>query len=291
MSPKQTHPGKKRYFWEHYKCGCTSDDVGRRDELLGYCAVHGADRWRVYASARFIIDKGKLPRTMMITFPKAGKHLLKQILQGSSLQAHPATRFCGKKAVEWWGPWRPRAEIVQRLDAVRQGSFMSTHAIYKPWLNDYFQRRDFKAVVLTRDLRDIVVSLAHFIGQHTGWHRLLNVDTVEGRMEALLKGEPPLIPPIRERWDAFMPWLDQDWIYHTTYEALRTELPNEVFRIAKYLGLPSSDVEKMWAPDTVDPKKATVFFRGGRLGDWRQEFTPELVELAKREFEGLGYEW
>lgn len=35
-------------YFEEYECDCVSDTQKRRKNLLGYCAVHGADRRQVY---------------------------------------------------------------------------------------------------------------------------------------------------------------------------------------------------------------------------------------------------
>lgn len=35
-------------WWEEYKCGCLSDVVARKADLLGYCPVHGYDARRVW---------------------------------------------------------------------------------------------------------------------------------------------------------------------------------------------------------------------------------------------------
>ena len=35
-------------WWEHYKCGCVSESVGRKKGLLGYCPCHGATRCKVF---------------------------------------------------------------------------------------------------------------------------------------------------------------------------------------------------------------------------------------------------
>lgn len=35
-------------YFEEYACGCVSDTEKRRKDLLGYCAIHGDDRRRVF---------------------------------------------------------------------------------------------------------------------------------------------------------------------------------------------------------------------------------------------------
>lgn len=42
--PKPIPPQKIVGWWEDYKCGCVSEVVRRKRDLLGYCGKHGADR-------------------------------------------------------------------------------------------------------------------------------------------------------------------------------------------------------------------------------------------------------
>lgn len=35
-------------WWEEYKCGCVSETVKHKKDLLGYCKFHGDDRRRIY---------------------------------------------------------------------------------------------------------------------------------------------------------------------------------------------------------------------------------------------------
>jgi hypothetical protein len=38
----------KREYFEEYKCGCLSEVVKRRKDLMGYCEKHGSDRRTVW---------------------------------------------------------------------------------------------------------------------------------------------------------------------------------------------------------------------------------------------------
>ena len=35
-------------WYEHYKCGCTSDVVARKRDLVGYCGRHGENRSTIH---------------------------------------------------------------------------------------------------------------------------------------------------------------------------------------------------------------------------------------------------
>lgn len=35
-------------WWEEYRCGCVSEEVTRKADMLGYCRYHGEDRSQVF---------------------------------------------------------------------------------------------------------------------------------------------------------------------------------------------------------------------------------------------------
>ena len=37
-----------QYTWEEYRCGCVSDSVPRKEDLVGYCGKHGDNRRRMH---------------------------------------------------------------------------------------------------------------------------------------------------------------------------------------------------------------------------------------------------
>jgi len=44
---------KMNGWWEEYKCGCTSETVKRKVDLLGYCPQHGEDRRHIHPDVTF----------------------------------------------------------------------------------------------------------------------------------------------------------------------------------------------------------------------------------------------
>ena len=44
----------KTGWWEEYRCGCVSDFVKRKKDLLGYCAIHGEDTRHIWPPMRFV---------------------------------------------------------------------------------------------------------------------------------------------------------------------------------------------------------------------------------------------
>ena len=44
-------------WWEEYACGCVSETVKRKRDLLGYCGIHGADRRHVHPELKKPVAK------------------------------------------------------------------------------------------------------------------------------------------------------------------------------------------------------------------------------------------
>ncbi|KKL11566.1 hypothetical protein LCGC14_2544530, partial [marine sediment metagenome] len=325
--------GCRGEWWEHYKCGCVSDYASTKAGLLGYCATHGGDRFRVYheqgprdptekwwgsyrtcgctsdyytrkrlvpmycpehkcvdpvnakqeeTGRRFAIHRvGDVDRPqrkiILITLPRSGYHLLTPIMTGGSLTVHPSFSFAAPRQVDWWGGYRPIQEIIDRLGDVHPGFVLRTHSWFNQELADWLREEGWLGIVLTRDLRDVVVSQAHFIGEHIRWGRWVDDRSHAGFLKLILTGgeftrkakkrrETIRVPSSREHWDGFRPWIDENWTYHITYEQLRGDLENTVKRLAQFVGLPD-DWPKMVAGAGApqDPR----YFRAGRLGDWR----------------------
>ena len=40
--------GEVKGWFEEYECGCTSETVRYKKDLLGYCGFHGTDRRHIY---------------------------------------------------------------------------------------------------------------------------------------------------------------------------------------------------------------------------------------------------
>lgn len=48
MSEGQTKSMRLVGYWEEYRCGCVSETVRRKKDLLGYCNQHGDERRHVH---------------------------------------------------------------------------------------------------------------------------------------------------------------------------------------------------------------------------------------------------
>lgn len=158
-------------------------------------------------------------------------------------------------------------------------------------------RRGIRYVVQYRDLRDVAVS-HYFYVRNTPWHPeyddYRNLDT-----EAGLKHFGTTLLPEFVRW--IRNWRarrDERLSLEVRYEDLLADTRPVFQRVARHFGLDDS-------PETIDrivgkhsfesvsrgrsrgKEDRNSFFRKGVTGDWKNHFTPELVELYRECCDGL----
>jgi hypothetical protein len=155
-----------------------------------------------------------------------------------------------------------------------------------------------------RDLRDVVVSTAHHIELDDEKHRHPDREPFKGMtheeiLRAVIVGHDQF-HGIRDYWELYAGWLDEEWILPMKYEDMRRDPLTSCLRIAAYCmhrmgrSYPLKDLQMMarLMANGIVPQTSPTF-RAGRIGDWRKEFTPELTELFEREagewIDQLGY--
>jgi len=157
-------------------------------------------------------------------------------------------------------------------------------------------------VFIYRDLRDVVVSPAyhieseeHKVKLHPG-REYYQFMTHEQKMEAIIKGVDRFAG-VGERFRYFQPWIDVDWVLALRYEDIIADPKKAATRIVDKViqdamqrvdGLALVDGSMMVAAimESINRSKykETASYRKGKSGEWRNEFTPYLCELAKQYF-------
>lgn len=267
--------------------------------------------------------RNRLPRILVNGFPKSGTHLLQrcmELLPGLwwdskwlhwELQ-HPISELDVPVEVIEGGDWPPAVEAAGRvLASIGPGEFLMAHLRHFSGFVRLLERRRFRSVLILRDPRDVVVSLAfHFVcvGTHDMndyFTRVLRTD--DERFMACIRGVKPSPETggkgtggIRERLAAFLPWQQVPFNYITRFERLvgpqgggDAEIQRaEIEAIARHLGVhPTAEqldnvVENLYGQ--------SVTFRRGRIGSWKEHFI-EAHKAAFKEAAGqylieLGYE-
>jgi len=250
---------------------------------------------------------GPPPRVLANSLPKAGTHLLTQLLA-----ALPDMRFSGEHLTLADARTRHREDwpaLRRRLARVRTGQYASAHLPAAPEIVEMAGDLGYRAVFIVRDPRDVVVSdMFYILGfpEHPLHDALHRVPTPELRLEAMITGMPgtraglPLMEPLADRLDAYLGWLTAPDAVVVHFEDLvgpkgggdEAAQLAAIDRVARHVDRPLDDAGLRRLADQVwSPRSST--FRKGAIGDWQTHFTDrhrDLVEhAAGAQLARLGY--
>lgn len=252
-------------------------------------------------------------------FPKAGLHLV-------ALMVHPLARpqpmIEGVKPWagtftdhSWTNNWRAIDTVLWRCSELTNGHMMYAHAAYRRELERFLWFLGAAHVFVFRDLRDVAVSQAfHVVAPDE--QELMHPDKEIYRI--LPSFEDVLIkciegyckfPGLIERWELYAPWIDVPWVQAVAFEDC-IEHPRAVAEAILDYSLARRGQVIERSVEFLPDKKGKVLdemvrcagltessptFRSGKIGDWREHFTPRVRE-AFREAGGdawlvqMGYE-
>jgi aryl sulfotransferase len=217
-------------------------------------------------------------------------------------------------------PWldarhRPIEEVIELLETQHHRRFMKTHLA----LDGLLFHPQVRYIVVCRDARDIFMSLYNFYANFTE-EALALLNEPSGRVGPPL---PPCPADIHEVWRT---WIRRGWfewesegypfwgnMHHTQswwnyrhlenilfvhYNDLLTDLPHEMQRMARFLGIPISDEavarllpalsleamrqggeQTLPGPVWVWKDGAQTFYYRGTNGRWRDALTAEEVAM------------
>lgn len=238
-------------------------------------------------------------KVLVNSIPKSGTHLLLQLILG----------IPGLKITPSW------IAGEEDLDKIQESFVGPGHLSYS--LHHFIKQRKIKTIFISRDLRDNVVSLVHFVMKNQynhPWHPYLShLKTHDERLMTMIKGVTLTkeerekfgihkIPSIDEFARNKLGWLSDPSTCCVTFEDLKrseASLNNQLSRIIDFLGedlaplqLKKSELIAAMKNNVNEQKSAT--FRKGSIGDWKKEFKQEHKEAFK-EVAGdvliqLGYE-
>jgi hypothetical protein len=255
------------------------------------------------------------PRIFANSPPKAGTHVLSTLLRRL-----PKVLFSGRhhSLAEFRGPDQdgPEGEpeflwdnIRASYGRVRPGQFATGHFPAHPQFVDLLRDLDMRSIVIFRDPRDMVVSTAFYIRslpRHPLHEVYRNFPTVSDAITAAILGVGPGPaggghPPVGQRLASYAPWLDEADVLTVRFEDLvgehgggsRQAQLTTVAAIAAHIDRPLDEAALRRVCDRVFSTSSATF-RKGQIGDWRNHFTAEQVELFKHQAGDqlirLGYE-
>lgn len=235
------------------------------------------------------------PRLFGNAIPKAGSHLLYQVLQGFA--AIGPFVIPGVPPVNRDAANRKRDErgILAQLARTRPGDIRYGYLPYRPAYVSWLTAPGWATVLIVRDPRDVVVSLMHYITErqtehdfHEAFHTIWT--TPKARLQAIIEGarlpHSRLSDPASQYGD-YLGWLTHPEVLVVHFEDLilrRRETLERILDFVQQRGTWRLTLPRGQALDALEaairPHKSGTF-RKGQPGEWRQWFDEDLKRLFK----------
>ncbi|XP_030638263.1 sulfotransferase 2B1-like [Chanos chanos] len=224
-----------------------------------------------------------------ITYPKSGttwmQEILPLILNGGDLT--PVQTIPNWDRV----PWLEETRAALVMDKIPAPRTMVSHMPYHLMPASFFSSKA-KAIYVTRNPKDVVVSSFHF---HQMASFLDDPGTFDEFVDKFLAGNVMF-----GKWtDHVKSWRNTDMgdrIMYITYEEMVQDLQGAVQRMSQFLGreLSAEALERVanhccfknmktnpmsnysLVPQDIMDSKKSSFLRKGTTGDWENHFSPEL---------------
>lgn len=267
-------------------------------------------RWQM-RRAQLTLKNGRVSSPVLFanSFPKSGTHLLTQVLAGFG-QLGPFMHT-GLNAITMYdgptGAPRPIKKIETALRRLRPGDISYGHLHAEPEIVAALCQEGVAPYFILRDPRDVVVSHVFYVTElepNHVHHRYYaeELHSFEERLKVSILGRPELenpFPDIRGRFAPYIDWLDRPEMLLLRFEdfildrqaTLGRVLEHAIERGFNYTDDKQTAIEVL--SNRIDPENSPTY-RSGKVGGWRQHFTPEFTKLFK-EVSGdllirLGYE-
>jgi sulfotransferase 6B1 len=246
---------------------------------------------RQFARADDYVDR---PPILANSVPKSGTHLLDQIVD-----ALPGRRNYGAFLSSMTSSFRFKKRTSQEcrrfLESTVPGEVVRAHLFYDVGVCEAAADRAFVHYFIYRDLRDVVLSEAHYYRSINRWHRLhrrfRDAPTLGDAVTLAIEGvnDPTgriYYPDIGSRFRLYESWIGSADAFAVKFEDLRDDGREATVRkmVEYYLqrSRQIGDVDSLTrhAIVNITPEKSHTF-RQGRKGGWRDVFRPEHCDTFK----------
>ena len=235
------------------------------------------------------------PPVLLNSFPKSGTHLLLQILEvlpgvsnyGSFIASMPSLTFQERS---------PNTHL-RLIDRIVPGELIPAHLFYDDDYCKSLKRKNCIIYFVYRDPRDIAVSEAIYLTDMNEWHRMhtyysKKLHNLDERISTAILGVQDkdfryCYPDIAKRFERYRPWLDQSNVLPIRFEDMVSpQLDLVIHEIINLYSVRSSIVIKPdllleEAKNNIDPRHSHTY-RKGKVGNWREVFSPIHKEQMKR---------
>lgn len=247
-----------------------------------------ANRWGTEALAG-------APRLFGNAIPKAGSHLLHQVLLGFAAIGPfvdpgmpPVNRDAANRK-------RDQKGILAQLSAMQPGDIRYGYLVAKkPYVN-VLKQNGWATVFILRDPRDVAVSLMHYIVEkqvkhdfHEAFHTIWT--TPHARLKAIIEGarlpHSRLSDPATQ-YSMYLDWLTYPEVFVVRFEDLILNRRETLGRILDFVQQRGAWRLALAQEQALDALEAAIqphrsgTFRKGQPGEWREWFDEDLKRLFK----------
>lgn len=236
----------------------------------------------IATSTIVIAEKSKpdLKKLFVATIPKSGTHLVGKLI----------TEISGRT----WVTCKTLHALDQKeIDELSEKNVYMSHAPCLLHNYDLVNKNKLKTIVLVRDPRDLLISLAFWVKKHP--QSFLDCNNLEIdelityliRHYNIVRPEIPKITGLKEVYSSFLAWSSYPDHLITKFENLvgaqgggdDSLQKREITRIAQFLNKPLSEDEITSIRNSLFG--GTKTFREGKIGEWKKYFSAEQKQLFK----------
>lgn len=242
-------------------------------------------------------------KLMLNGFPKSGLHLLGLMCTAfvSGIQDEMVNNLWSGINGAWALEPLDLNDRLFKFSRLNDGQFVFSHSVYNEKLAEFLWYSGVGIIFLYRDLRDVAVSQTHHVLSeddtfvHAGKELYRNAGGFDEALAAVIAGIDKY-PGVMARWESYRKWLEIPWVLSIRFEDLRAEpaewskavftyaLNRTAMMFGKRVEASPESLERM-AQTMIERGNRTELsstFRKGRVGDWRETFTPRHIELFKQ---------
>jgi len=185
-----------------------------------------------------------------------------------------------------WKDKHPHPYCIEQFDNFDR--FARAHMPHASEYVEIFREKGIKTIFLYRDLRDTIVSWAYWIDKIKDYKGWINLEIDQGKVRLEDLSIPNRINAIldvaEKNYSRYVGWLDtpDDIVFKLCYEDMRDDREKTFLTLIEWMGKDLAD--KMGCPipgvmiNRIDPQNCSTF-RHGIIGDWKNHFTEENIEL------------
>jgi hypothetical protein len=279
--------------------------------------------------------ESEIGRVLVNSVPKSGTNLLSRVLslypQIGFSGVHLGSRSVGcylwrhwgislhlfDGAREWFGKnelpvgvdlphYSSKNSVHKKLSRVAPGYFATAHLPYSALALELLKELDYRLLIMIRDPRDVVVSLAHYVVRRRNHplHRVFCALSQEERFLAAINGievHGICLQELSARFDSVLRWIDETECLVVRFEDLIGKAGGgsdrrqfaQILQIGAFLGLAHDDFDADYIARNAF-SSSSMTFRKGQIGSWRDELGSEHVQAIKatvgHQLTALGYE-